>query len=420
MTDHNDLTTRPSEKTSRSRPDHGFCDGPLTGIRVIDLSAVISGPFGTAMLADQGADVILVERADSPDIVRESGPLAPGTGISAMFSSMNRNKRTIAVDLKQEAGRQLLLELVREADVVVQNFRPGALERLGVGWDVLSALNPELIMCSISGFGVDGPYSHRPAFDPIVQAVAAYPSVQCDETGRPNLVATAVCDKVTSMQVAQSVLAALVARANGAGGQHIELAMVDAAVHFLWPEAMWNDTYLDQDVSMPNLNEIYKLYETKDGWAIVYSVATAGHWRSMCTALGREDLANDPRFADLQGRVRDGAAVNDEIQAETARYTTAELIELMDRADVPVAPVNTRAAMIEDPHIRHRGIIVESEHPVVGRIRLVRSPARYSKTPSGLRRHAPGFGEHTDEILCDVLGRSADEIAELRAAGTVY
>lgn len=403
-----------------NRSGEGFRDGPLSGIRVIDLSAVISGPFGTAMLGDLGADVILVERADAPDIVRDSGPLVAGSGMSAMFAAQNRNKRAIAVDLKQEAGRDLLKELVRDADVLVQNFRPGALDRLGVGWNVLSAVNPELIMCSVSGFGEDGPYSHRPAFDPVVQSVAAYPTVQTDEAGRPNLMATAVCDKVTSMQVTQSVCAALVARANGAGGQYIELAMVDVAVHFLWPESMWHHTYLEHQRSdMPNVTDIYKLYQTKDGWAMVYSVATQAHWRNMCTALGRRDLAEDPRFADLQGRVREGATVNDEIQRETLRFTTAELVELMDLADVPVAPVNTREGMIDDPHIRHRGLLVESEHPSVGRIRQVRPPARFSKTPASLRRPAPCFGEHTDEVLQDVLGKSPEQIKSLRQLGVV-
>ncbi len=401
------------------RPAERFADGPLSGIRVVDLSAVISGPFATSMLADQGADVIMVERADAPDIVRESGALLEGSGISAMFAAMNRNKRNIALDLKQETGQDVLKQLVRHADVVVQNFRPGALDRLGVGWSVLSEINPELVMCSISGFGEDGPYSHRPAFDPVVQSVAAYPSVQVDELGRPNLIATAVCDKVTSMQVAQSVLAALLARANGAGGQHIELAMVDVAVHFLWPEAMWNDTYLDHEVDMPNLNEIYKLYQTKDGWAMVYSVATQAHWQNMCNALGRADLAMDPRFSDLQGRVRFGADVNDEIQNETSRFTNAELIELMDRADVPVAAVNNRQDMINDAHIRHRKLLVETEHPAVGRIRQVRPPARFSKTPSSLRRHAPAFGEHTDEILRDLLGKTPEEIIALRQSQVV-
>ncbi|MGY9075592.1 MAG: CaiB/BaiF CoA transferase family protein, partial [Acidimicrobiales bacterium] len=219
--------------------------GPLTGIRVIDLSAVVSGPFGTSILADQGADVIVIEQPHSPDLIRQSGALADSAqGVSAFWASMNRNKRSVALNVKDQRGKDLLLTLISDADVVVQNFRPGAMERLGLGWDVLHALNPQLVMCSVSGFGTDGPYSHRPAFDPIVQSVAGYPMVQIDDSHEPQLMATIVCDKVTSLNVAQSVCAALVARLLGHRGQHIELAMVDASIHFLWPEAMWNHTYL--------------------------------------------------------------------------------------------------------------------------------------------------------------------------------
>jgi crotonobetainyl-CoA:carnitine CoA-transferase CaiB-like acyl-CoA transferase len=301
----------------------------------------------------------------------------------------------------------------------VQNFRPGVLDRLGLGWDGLSAVNPDLIMCSVSGFGADGPYAHRPAFDAIVQSVCGYPTVQCDAEGSPKLVSTIVCDKVTSLNVAQAVCAALVARAGGAGGQHIELAMVDAGIHFLWPEAMWNYTYLDHETDMPDLSTIYDLYRSKDGWVIIYPVATEAHWQGMCRALGRDDLAVDARFADLQGRVRNGKDVNDELQAETVRFTTAELVELMDRADVPAAPVNTRQSMIDDPHVRHRGIVVEVEHPTAGRVRIARPPAKFSKTPATLGRHAPTFGEHTDEVLAEVLGKSPDEVASLRSCGVV-
>lgn len=394
--------------------------GPLTGIRVIDLSAVVSGPFGTSILADQGADVVVVEQAHSPDIIRVSGPLVESAqGVSALYASMNRNKRSIAMNLKAEQGKTLLKELVRGADVVVQNFRPGAMERLGLGWDVLSGENPDLIMCSISGFGSDGPYSHRPAFDPIVQAVSGYPMVQIDEEGEPQLMATIVCDKVTSLHVAQSVCAALVARSNGHGGQHIELAMVDASIHFLWPEAMWNMTYLDHETEMPDLSSIYDLFPTLDGWAMVYPVATEAHWQGMCKALGRPDLATDPRFVDVQGRILNGQDVNDELKLETARFTTAEIVRMMDEADVPVAPVNTREAMIDDPHIRHRGIIAETTHPTAGKVRSVRPPARFSETPSGLTRHAPVFGEHTDEVLTELLGRSPDEVTALREQGVV-
>ena len=394
--------------------------GALSGIRVIDLSAVISGPFGTSILADQGADVIMVEQARSPELIRGAGPLAAeAEGVSALFAAQNRNKRSIALDLKSETGKELLKELVRRSDVVVQNFRPGALDRLGLGWEVLSALNDQLIMCSISGFGTDGPYSHRPCFDPIIQSVAGYPMVQAGRKGVPRLMATAVCDKLTSLNVAQLVCAALVARANGAGGQHIELAMLDASIHFLWPEAMWNHTYLEHDTDMPDVSDIYELYQTRDGWAMVYSVATDDHWRRMCAAFGRDDLAGDPRFADLQGRVRHGDDVNEAIQAESLKMTTAELVALMDEADVPVAPVNTRQSMIDDPQVRHRGIVVETVHPTAGRIRQARPPGFFSKTPSCLRRHAPLFGEHSDEVLVEMLDKSPAEIAALRAEGVV-
>jgi crotonobetainyl-CoA:carnitine CoA-transferase CaiB-like acyl-CoA transferase len=356
---------------------------------VIDLSAVVSGPFGTSILADQGADVILVEQARAPDVIRASGPVAASAdGVSAFWAAMNRNKRAIAVDLKQDAGKQVVLDLVATADVVVQNFRPGALDRLGLGWDVLSCLNPQLVMCSVSGFGTDGPYAHRPAIDPIVQSVAAYAAVQTDDAGHPQLMNTVLCDKITSLNVAQSVCTALLARAAGRGGQHIELAMIDASIHFLWPDAMWNSTYLDHQSDFPELGSIYKLYRTTDGWAMVYASATTVHWEALCAAIDRPDLAADPRFADLQGRLRCGDAVNDELAAEIEHFSTAEFVELMDAADVPVAPMNTRQAMIDDPHIRHRDIVVESQHPTAGRIRQARPPAIFSKTPAELRRVA--------------------------------
>jgi crotonobetainyl-CoA:carnitine CoA-transferase CaiB-like acyl-CoA transferase len=410
-----DAVAQPAE---HSAPRGGY--GPLAGVRVIDLSAVVSGPFGTSILADQGADVIMVEQAHSPDIVRRSGPLVESAhGVSAFFASMNRNKRSIALNLKHPHGVEVLKGLVAHADVLVQNFRPGVVERLGLGWDDLRRVKPELIMCSVSGFGADGPYAHRPAFDPIVQAVAGYPMVQADDDGVPHLVANIVCDKVTSMHVAQSICAALVARANGHGGQHIEVAMVDAGIHFLWPDAMWNQTYLDHTTQMPDLSTIYQLFRTADGWAMVYPMATEAHWRGMCAVLDRPDLADDPRFVDVQSRVRHGGEANDELAKETVRFTTAELVRRMDEADVPVAPVNTRQAMIDDPQVQHRGIVVETDHPTAGRIRSVRPPVRFSCTPSTLARHAPLFGEHTDEVLSEILALDANELGALRDGGAI-
>ena len=394
--------------------------GPLTGISVIDLSAVVSGPFGTLILADQGADVIVVEQVHAPDIMRVSGPLAESAqGVSSSWASMNRNKRSITLNLKDPRGRELVLALISDADVVVQNFRPGAIERLGLGWEVLHALNPDLVMCSISGFGSDGPYSHRPAFDAVVQSIAGYPTVQVDDRGEPQLMATIVCDKVTSLNVAQSVCAALVARSLGHGGQHIEIAMLDASIHFLWPDAMWNQTYMDHESDTPDLSTICKLFPTSDGWAMIYPLGTDAQWQALCEALDRPDLASDTRFADLHGRIAHGDEINEELQRETERFTTAALVKLMDEADVPTAPVNTREEMLADPQVQHRGIVQESEHPTVGRIRSVRSPALFSKTASVHTRHAPLFGQHTDEVLTELLAVSAEELVTLRTDGVI-
>jgi crotonobetainyl-CoA:carnitine CoA-transferase CaiB-like acyl-CoA transferase len=394
--------------------------GPLTGIRVIDLSAVVSGPFGTSILADQGADVIVVEQAHAPDLMRQSGPLVESAqGISASWASMNRNKRSITLNLKDPRGTEMLLALISDVDVVVQNFRPGAIERLGLGWEVLHALNPDLVMCSISGFGSDGPYSHRPAFDAVVQSIAGYPAVQVDDHGEPQLMATIVCDKVTSLNVAQSVCAALVARSMGHGGQHIEIAMLDASIHFLWPEAMWNQTYMDHESDTPDLSTICKLFPTADGWAMIYPLGTDAQWQALCQALDRPDLAADTRFADLFGRTLHGDEINEELKRETVSFTTAALVKLMESADVPTAPVNTREEMIADPQVQHRGIVQESEHPTAGKMRSVRSPALFSKTTSVHTRHAPLFGQHTDEVLTELLAVSADELVTLRTEGVI-
>ncbi len=400
-------------------PTASLAHGPLGGIRVIDLSAVVSGPFATSILADQGADVITIEQAGQPDVVRASGPLADSAdGVSAFWAAMNRNKRAVALDLKQIEGTALFLELVKGADVVVQNFRPGAVERLGLGWDVLSEVNPDLIMCSISAYGPDGPYSERPAYDPIIQAVAGYASVQAGPDGTPELIRTIVCDKVTAMHVAQSICAALVGRSNGAGGQHIELTMLDASLHFLWPDAMWGQTYLDHEVDMPDLASIYRLQQSRDGWVIVYAISTDPQWQAMCAAFGRDDLARDERFADLQARLRNGDAANAAIQTETTNYTTNEVVDLLEAHGVPVAPVNTRTSVLQDPQVIHRSLVEHSTHPSAGEIRSIRPAARFSKTPTSLRRPAPLFGEHTDEVLSE-LGIDPERMIELRRRGVV-
>jgi crotonobetainyl-CoA:carnitine CoA-transferase CaiB-like acyl-CoA transferase len=394
-------------------------DGPLDGVRIVDLSAVVSGPFATAILADQGADVVTVESVDTPDIVRFAGVVADGTeGVSAFWASQNRNKRAIALNLKDARGLDLFRRLLVGADVLVQNFRPGVVERMGLGWPAVHELNPQLVMVSISGFGPTGPYSHRPAFDPIIQSITGYPVVQADPDGTPRLMKTIIADKVTSLNVAQAVCAALVARANGHGGQHVEVAMVDAALHFLWTDGMWNHIFLDHESTVPDLNMRYHLYATQDGWALLYPIAKAQHWRCALEALGRADLEHDPRFDQLHLRSANIARLHEELAPIVARYTTDELVALMDGLDVPVAPVHSRQAVIDDPHVRSRQIVVETEHPTAGRVRLARSAPLFSATPSRLRRPAPTHGQHTDEVLGE-LGLSRAEIDALRRDGVV-
>ncbi len=402
------------------QPPMSIPTGPLAGVRIIDLSAVISGPFGTTMLADQGADVITIENPAAPDLVRGSGPVPAGAErVSPMYAAQNRNKRSVMIDLKQVAGVELVKELVEHADVVVQNFRPGAMERLGLGWDVLSALNPELILCSITGFGEDGPYAMRPAFDPVIQALAAYPTIQADADGTPQLVAMGVCDKITSLHVAQAISAALFARARGAGGQRIDIAMLDVAVHFSWVESMWNHVCMDHDFDFPDFAEVYHLYRTSDGWAMLHGISTDAQWASTCRALDVPELIDDIRFVDLRRRLEHGKALHALLQERTTTLTAAALVDLMVAADVPVAPINSPRQLMEDPHIRHRGILVERTHPTLGRIREARPPVLFSGTPSNLRRHAPRPGEHTDDVLAEVLGMDDERVKSLKADGVV-
>ena len=394
-------------------------NGPLDGIRVVDLSAVVSGPLATAILADQGADVIAVEAVDAPDIVRSAGVVAEGVeGISSFWASQNRNKRAISLNLKDERGLTLFRRLIERADVVVQNFRPGVVDRMGLGWDALHELNPELVMVSISGFGSTGPLTHRPAFDPIIQSFCGYAAVQADPDGRPRLMKTILTDKVTSLNVAQAVCAALVARANGHGGQHVEVAMVDAAIHFLWTDGMWNHIYLDHTSTTPDLNMAFHLYATRDGWVLLYPIAKQHHWHRALEALGRSELEDDPRFNRLDLRSANIPLINAELSPTIARYSTAELVELMDSLDVPASPVHTRQQVVEDAHVQAREILVEVDHPVAGRLRLARSAPIYSATPSRMQRHAPMHGEHTDEVLTE-LGCDQTSIDELRHAGVI-
>jgi crotonobetainyl-CoA:carnitine CoA-transferase CaiB-like acyl-CoA transferase len=391
--------------------------GPLEGYRVIDLSAMISGPIATMMLADQGADVIKVEPPKLGDLVRGIG--GNPTGISPLFSTSNRSKRSIAIDLKHSDGVALLKRLVATADVFVQNFRPGAVDRMGVGEAVMREVRPDLVYVSISGFGETGPYSQKRVYDPVIQALSGLASIQGDRaTGRPRMVRTVVPDKLTAVTAAQAITAALLARERTGEGQHVRLAMLDAMISFLWPEAMMRYTFVreDEDDRRPAVPQTRDLvFETTDGFITAGTVSDR-EWAGFARAVGRPELIEDPRFKNGTARVVNWDERLELMQDALRTASSAEWIERLDAEQVPCGPILSRRDLLDDPQIAANELIVESDHPVVGRVRQTRPAARFERTPAEIRRPAPTLGQHTDEVLAD-LGLTDSEIAKLRESG---
>jgi crotonobetainyl-CoA:carnitine CoA-transferase CaiB-like acyl-CoA transferase len=392
--------------------------GPLDGFRIIDVTQMISGPMATMILGDQGADVIKVEPPINGDLTRLMG--GRKRGMAPTFVIANRNKRSIAIDLKKADGVSLLKRLVAKADVFVQNFRPGAADRMGIGETALRDVNPSLVYVSISGFGDTGPYIHKRVYDPVIQALSGLTSIQADAaTGRPRMIRVIVPDKVTALTAAQAMTAALLARTRTGQGQHVRLAMLDAVVAFMWPESMAAYTFIDNgghSATRPaNTRDL--IFATADGY-ITAAVNSDDEWRGLCAALDRPAWLDDPRFKTPADRIRN-ADIRLEMTAEilTGR-TTAEWLEILDRAQVPCARINTREDLLRDPQIAANELMVESDHPHAGRFRQPRPAARFEGTPAGLRIFAPMLGEQTDAILSD-FGISADERASLRASKTI-
>lgn len=391
--------------------------GPLDGIRVIDATAMIAGPLATRILADQGADVVKVEPPGRGDLVRHMG--AARGGVSATFLTANRNKRSVALDLKSEGGRDVLRGLVATADCFVQNFRPGTAERLGIDEGALRAVRPDLLYVSLSGFGERGPYAGRRVYDPVVQALSGLADVQRDrDTGRPRMMRLIVPDKVTALSAAQAITAGLLARARSGEGQHLRLAMLDATVAFLWPEAMASWTFVGREGRDARARLAQDLvFETADGYLTAGAVADA-EWEGLVRALERPEWLEDERFRTAAGRV----AHADERLAEAAAVfrtrSTAEWLERLEAEDVPCAPVLRREELLSHPQIEANELVVRTEDPRGGSIRQPRPAERFDRTPSALRLPAPALGEHTDELLGE-LGLAPDAIATLRAAGSV-
>ena len=383
--------------------------GPLAGVRVLDLTSMIAGPVATMMLADQGADVIKVE-PPSGDLVRHMGPNRHG--LTATFISANRSKRSLAVDLKTEAGMEVLQRLIATADVFVQNFRPGAIERMGLGEAAVRSIRPDIVYVSISGFGEAGPYAHKRVYDPVIQALSGLASIQKDgETGRPRMVRTIIPDKTTAVTAAQAITAALFARERSGEGQHVKLAMLDTMVAYLWPEGMTSFTFVGEEVKASRSQLAQDLiFQTADGYITAGAVSDA-EWQGLCRALEREEWLDDERFRTAQSRVVNVKARLAMTAEVLATRTSDQWLERLDREGVPCAPVLERDEVFEHEQVRINDMVAEVDHPVAGRIRQPRPAARFDKTPAEISRPAPVLGEHTAELLAEI-GLSAKELAD--------
>lgn len=381
--------------------------GPLTGVRIVDLTSMISGPVATMMLADQGADVIKVEPPNG-DLVRHLGPNREG--MTATFLSSNRSKRSLAVDLKTEAGMAVVERLVAGADVFVQNFRPGAAERMGLGEDAVRALRPDIIYVSISGFGETGPYAQKRVYDPVIQALSGLAAIQKDgATGRPRMVRTIIPDKTTALTAAQAITAALFARERSGAGQHVRLAMLDTMIAYLWPEGMTGYTFVGREVPGSRAQLAQDLiFETRDGYITTGAVSDA-EWAGMCRALEHPEWLEDPRFRTAQDRVVNVGERLELMAAALRQGTSAAWLERLDAEGVPCAPVLERHEVFEHEQARINQAVAEYDHPVAGRIRQPRPAARFDRTPAGMSRHAPVLGEHSRELASE-LGFDAEAL----------
>jgi crotonobetainyl-CoA:carnitine CoA-transferase CaiB-like acyl-CoA transferase len=392
--------------------------GPLAGIRVLDLTTMVSGPVATMMLGDQGADVIKVE-GPSGDLMRNYGMVH--NGMSSSFLSSNRSKRSLCVDIKARQGLEIVHKLLPMTDVLVQNFRPGAIERMGLGEATVRKLRPDIIFVSISGFGDTGPYAHQRVYDPVIQALCGLAEIQADRhlDGRPRMVRTIIPDKTTAVTAAQAITAALFARERTGQGQHIRIAMLDVMVAYLWPEAISSLSFVGKETD-PARGQmgLDLVYQTKDGYITAGAVSNA-EWEGMCRALGREDLLSDERFNTVAARGKSGAERRAITSAEIEKWPTQEILKRLDSHGVPCAPVLSRTDLLTDEQVRINELIEIHQDERFGPVRQPRPAARFDRTPARVARVAPFLGEHNADILGE-LGYSAADAERLAREKVVF
>ena len=390
--------------------------GPLAGVRIVDCTTVVLGPWAAQQLGDLGADVIKVEPPEG-DTTRQLGPMK-NPAMGAFYLAVNRNKRSIVLDLKQEAARKVLLRLVEPADVLLHNYRPRAARRLGLSYEMFRAVNPGLVYVGTYGFRAAGPYGDKPAYDDIIQAVSGVASLQASLIGEPRYVPTIVADKTSSMTVLAAVLAALYHKARTGEGQEVEVPMFESLVAWVMVEHLYGETFVPpvETVGYKRvLNRYRRPFKTKDGFLAILPY-TDQNWRDFFVIAGRPDLLEDARFKTLGTRLRHIEVLYDELGKIATSRTNAEWLAALDRHNIPGMIVNSLEGLLKDPHLEATGFWQIREHPSEGTMRLPGIPAAYSKTPGDIRRLPPRLGEHSLEILREA-GLGAPEIEALVASG---
>ena len=379
--------------------------GPLEGVKIIDLTSMISGPMGAMILADQGAEVIKVEPLGGEQLRHMA---APYKGVNAPFYSCNRGKKSLAIDLKSAEGKEVLIKLIKESDVFMQNFRPGTTDRMGFGYDELKKINPNLIYLSISGFGNKGPYAQSRVYDPVIQALSGATDIQADRnSGEPKMFRIVIADKVTSLTAAQAVSSALYAREKNSGGQHIKLSMLDSVIAFFWPEGMTGLVFKDNEFDVRKLQGSQDLiYKAKDRYITAGAVSNA-EWKGMCNALNMEDLIEDERFATSAARVINAEERKKITGEEIKKWNSEEILDRFQTEGVPSAPLLDRMELMDHEQIIANQTILRDKYDGFGEVRQARPAALFESTPSKIKRPAPKLGEHSKEIL-DHLGISEE------------
>jgi crotonobetainyl-CoA:carnitine CoA-transferase CaiB-like acyl-CoA transferase len=392
--------------------------GPLAGLRVLDFTRVLAGPAASLALADLGAEVIKIEPPGTGDETRTFPPLRDGE--SHYFLSVNRGKRSIVVDLKSPEGVALVRDLAAKCDIVVENYRPGVMDRLGLGYDALSAANPKLIYCAISGYGQTGPLKDNPSFDIVLQAMSGTLSMNGDPDGLPTKLGIPLGDLVGGVNGPIGILAALYERERTGRGRFIDVSLMDGLIGMLgYIAQLAFFTGADparQGSQHPNLVP-YGIFPAKHDGSIVIACLTPGFWGRICKSIGRPELTADPRYDTLEKRRDARADVNEIVSAFTREHTVDHLVAIFTAFEVPHAPILGVTEALAQPQAMHRGMVVEVEHQTLGTIPIVNRPVTFDGQPTPAA--PPALGQHTDAILAEVLGLTADQIAALRASGAV-